>query len=185
MLKFIARRMLRRFQARYNYDASYMEMMLDHAPRAFFKYNSVANLSRYRDVVPVEASFAAKLVGVLAEDCGPCTQLSVELAREAGMPDDQIEAVLTGSPARMTAATQLGYHFARAIVDRSGDDDARRDAVRAKWGERGVIELTLACQIVRIFPMVKVGLGHAKACQRVVVAGRTVDVNRALIAHAA
>lgn len=185
MLKFIARRMLRRYAARYNYDARYMETMLDNAPRAFFKYNSVVGLSRYRNVVPVDASFAAKLVGVLAEDCGPCTQLSVELAREAGMPDDQIEAVLTGTPARMTATTQVGYYFARAIVDRSGDEGDRRDAVREKWGEKGVIELTLACQIVRIFPLVKIGLGHAKACQRVLVAGRTVDVNRALIAHAA
>jgi hypothetical protein len=185
MFKFVARRMLRKFQAHYNYDASYMEAMLDHAPAAFFKYNRIVALSRYRDVVPVEACFAAKLVGVLAEDCGPCTQLSVEMAREAGMPDDQIEAVLTGNPARMTPAAQLGYRFARAVVDRAADDDACRDAVRGQWGERGVIELTLACQVVRIFPMVKAGLGHAKACRRVVIGGRPVDVNRALVAHAA
>jgi hypothetical protein len=185
MLKFIVRRMLRRFERHYGYDASYMEEMLDHAPRAFFKFNGIVGLSHYRDVVPVDACFAAKLVGVLAEDCGPCTQLGVEMAREAGMSDDQIEAVLTADPGRMTGTTLLGYRFARAIVDRSDDEESCREAVREQWGAKGVIELTLACQVVRIFPMVKAGLGHGKACRRVLVAGRPVDVDRTMIAHAA
>jgi len=185
MLKFIARRMLRKFRVRYDYDTTYMEEMLEHAPAAFSRFSKIMGIANYRGVVPLEACFAAKTVGVLAEDCGPCTQLGVEMAREAGIPDDQIEAVLTGNTARMTPATELGYRFARALVDRSADDESCRDAVRGQWGEKGVIELTLACQITRIFPMVKAGLGHAKACRRVVVAGRPVDVNRGLVAHAA
>jgi hypothetical protein len=185
MLKFIARRMLRKFRAHYNYDTTYMEEMLEQAPAAFFKFSKIMSIASYRDVVPVEACYAAKLVGALAEDCGPCTQLVVDMAREAGMSDDQIEAVLSAKPAAMTTTTLLGYRFARAIADRSADDDACRDAVRSQWGDRGVIELTLALQVGRIFPMVKAGLGHARECRRVVVAGRPVDVNRALVAHAA
>ena len=185
MLKFIARRMLRKFRAHYDYDTTYMEEMLEQAPAAFFKFSKIMSVTRYRDVMPIEACYAAKIVGALAEDCGPCTQLVVDMAREAGMRDDQIEAVLSDNAAAMAATTQLGYRFARAIADRSADDDACRDAVRGQWGEKGVIELTLALQVGRIFPMVKAGLGHAKACRRVVVAGRPVDVNRALVAHAA
>ena len=48
----------------------------------------------HREAVPIDASFAAKIVGALAEDCGPCTQLVVDMALEAGMAKDQIEAVL-------------------------------------------------------------------------------------------
>ena len=48
----------------------------------------------HREVIPVEASFSAKLTGAMAEDCGPCTQLCVDMALEAGMSKDQIEAVL-------------------------------------------------------------------------------------------
>jgi hypothetical protein len=185
MLKFLARRMLRRFRVRYNYDTTYLETMLEHAPAAFFKFSRIMSIARYRDSVPVEACYAAKLVGALAEDCGPCTQLVVDMAREAGMRDDQIEAVLSAEAGAMTAATQLGYRFARAIADRAADDDACRDAVRKQWGESGVIELTLALQVGRIFPMVKAGLGHARECRRVMVGARPVDVSHPAVAHAA
>lgn len=185
MLKFIARRMLRKFGAHYGYDVAYMEEMLDAAPKAFFKYAKLVDIAGHREVVPAEAVFAAKLVGALQEDCGPCTQLTVDMAREAGMADGQIEAVLRGNVAAMTATTLVGYRFARAVVDHADDDDACRDAVRNQWGDKGVIELTLGLQVERIFPMVKRGLGHAKACRRVVISGRAVDVDRTQVAHAA
>jgi hypothetical protein len=92
MRSWIARRVLRSARKRYGYDTSYLEMMLKEAPSAFFKFVRVAKASGHREVVPVDASFAVKLVGALAEDCGPCTQLVVDMALEAGMPKDQIEA---------------------------------------------------------------------------------------------
>jgi hypothetical protein len=62
------------------------------------------------------------------------------------------------------------------VVRRSADDDEFRDAVRAQWGQQGVIDLTLALQLGRMFPMVKAGLGYAKECRRVTVSGHNVDV---------
>jgi hypothetical protein len=41
---------------------------------------------------------------------------------------------------------------------------------------KGVIDLTLALQMGRVFPMVKAGLGYAKECRRVRVDGDHVDV---------
>jgi hypothetical protein len=131
---------------------------------------------RIREVVPVEASFAAKIVGALAEDCGPCTQLCVDMALEAGMPRDQIEAVLRRDPRAMHDTTRLAFRFADAVVRRSADDGEFRDAVRAQWGQKGVIDLTMGLQMGRMFPMVKAGLGYAKECRRVTVDGHNVDV---------
>jgi hypothetical protein len=88
MRSWIACRMLRATAKRYGYDTSYLDMMLSESPAAFFKFASVMKASSHREVVPVEASFAAKIVGALAEDCGPCTQLCVDMALEAGMPRD-------------------------------------------------------------------------------------------------
>ena len=67
MRSWIARRMLRATAERYSYDTSYLEMMLKEAPAAFFKFAPVMKASGHREVVPVEASFAAKIVGALAE----------------------------------------------------------------------------------------------------------------------
>jgi hypothetical protein len=92
------------------------------------------------------------------------------------MPKDQIEAVLRRDPRAMNDAATLGFRFADAVVRRSADDDEFRDAVRAQWGQKGVIDLTLALQLGRMFPMVKAGLGYAKECRRVTVDGQDVDV---------
>jgi len=177
MRSWIARRMLRATSKRYGYDTSYLDMMLSESPAAFFKFASLMKASSHREVVPVESSFAAKIVGALAEDCGPCTQLCVDMALEAGMPKDQIEAVLRRDPRAMSDTTRLAFRFADAVVRRSAEDEEEfRDAVRAQWGPKGVIDLTMGLQMGRMFPMVKAGLGYAKECRRVTVDGHNVDV---------
>jgi hypothetical protein len=169
MRSWIARRTLRAFTRRYGYDVSYLLTMLNNSPAAFFKFAPVMKAAAHREAVPIDASFAAKIVGALAEDCGPCTQ-------EAGMAKDQIEAVLRRDVRAMNDATTLGFRFADSVVRRSSEDDEFRDAVQAQWGQKGVIDLTLALQLGRMFPMVKAGLGYAKECRRVSVGGHDVDV---------
>jgi hypothetical protein len=177
MRNWIARRTLRAFARRYGYDVSYLEMMLNHSPAAFFKFAPVMKAAAHRETVPIDASFAAKIIGALAEDCGPCTQLVVDMALEAGMPRDQIEAVLRRDARAMNEATTLGFRFADAVVRRAAEqEDEFRDAVQAQWGQKGVIDLTLALQMGRIFPMVKAGLGYARECRRVTVGGNNIDV---------
>jgi hypothetical protein len=176
MRSWIARRSLRAFAKRYGYDVSYLEMLLNVSPAGFFKFAPLMKAAAHREAVPIDASFAAKIVGALAEDCGPCTQLVVDMALEAGMAKDQIEAVLRRDPRAMNEATTLGFRFADAVVRRSTDDEEFRDAVKAQWGRKGVIDLTMALQLGRMFPMVKTGLGYAKECRRVSVNGHNVDV---------
>jgi alkylhydroperoxidase family enzyme len=177
MRSWIARRTLRAFAGRYGYDVSYLETLLNESPSAFFKFAPLMKAAAHREAVPIDASFAAKIVGALAEDCGPCTQLVVDMAIEAGMAKDQIEAVLRRDPRAMSDTTRLAFKFADAVVRRAAEtEDEFRDAVRAQWGQKGVIDLTLALQLGRMFPMVKAGLGYAKECRRVAVGGNNVDV---------
>ena len=107
MRSWIARRTLRAFAKRYGYDVSYLLMMLNESPSAFFKFAPLMKAAAHREAVPINASFAAKIVGALAEDCGPCTQLVVDMALEAGMAKDQIEAVLRRDPRAMSDTTTL------------------------------------------------------------------------------
>jgi hypothetical protein len=177
MRKFIARRLLRAASKRYGYDTTYLEVMLEQSPSAFFKFASAAKAAGYRKVVPVEAGFAAKIVGAMAEDCGPCTQLAVNMALEAGMAPDQIEAVLRSDVHAMTTDVALAFGFADAVA-KHADADTHRDAVRYRWGEKGVVDLAMALQMSRTFPMIKLALGYARECHRVSVAGHNVDVVR-------
>lgn len=179
MLRFLHRHMILKFGRHYGYDVGYMLHMLEGAPAAMGAFNALSKLAGYRTAAPLDAHRAAGLMGVVAEDCGPCVQLTADMAREAGMAADQIEAVLTGDRAAMSEDTALGHRFAKAILARSADAAAARDAVRAVWGDAGVIELTLATQVVRVFPMVKAGLGYGKSCGRIDLGSRTVAVGKA------
>jgi hypothetical protein len=178
MRKFIMRRLLRAASKRYDYDTTCLEVMLDKSPSAFFKFASAAKAAGYRTVVPVEASFVAKIVGAMAEGCGACTQLTVNMALEAGLAQDQIEAVLRRDIRAMTLEVALAFGFADAVAKRAPEADIHRDAVRSRWGEKGVIDLALALQMSRTFPMMKLALGYAGECRRVSVAGNDVDVAR-------
>jgi hypothetical protein len=59
MRSWIARRMLRATTKRYGYDTSYLEMMLKESPSAFFEFATVMKAAGHREVVPIDASFAA------------------------------------------------------------------------------------------------------------------------------
>jgi hypothetical protein len=167
------------FSKRYDYDVSYMRAILDASPSAFLRLYDITKAATHRQAAPLEAYFAAKLAGAMAEDCGPCTQLVVNMAREAKVADAQIEAVLKREIAAMSADAALGYRFAGAIVARAGEDDEVREAVRARWGEKGLIDLAYALQVGRLFPMLKAALGYAKECRRVHVGARDVEVKHA------
>lgn len=176
MFRFFARRAVRQFGARYAYDASYLEALLDASPSAFLKFARLSRLAAHREQAPIEASFAAKLVGALAEDCGPCVQLVADMAREAGVSGEQVAAVLKADQAGMSEATRAGYDFAVALVRRDDRLEDARTRVRALWGEKGLVDLTLAAQASRLYPMLKAGLGFAKECTRVTVDGAALAV---------
>ncbi|HET7889872.1 MAG TPA: hypothetical protein VFL62_26870 [Bradyrhizobium sp.] len=176
MRSWFARRLLRRYSQRYGYDTGYLEMLLKVSPAAFFKFAPLMKASRHREVVPIEASFAAGLTGAKGEDCGPCAQLVVDMALEAGVARDQIEAVVRRDVRAMNDDVVLAFRFADAIVRRSDDEDEHRDAVRAQWGQKGVIDLSFALQMGRMFPMMKTALGYAKECRRISVDGKQIDV---------
>jgi hypothetical protein len=141
MLRWFVGQFLRRYEQRYDYDAAYLRAMFRHAPEAFWKFAKIGDAAQHRFQAPGAALFAAKLVGTVGEDCGPCTQLVVNQAREAGVGENDIAAVLERKVEAMGADAALGFRFADAVLAH-GDDDAAREAVRAAWGERGVVELS-------------------------------------------
>ncbi len=178
MRKILARRALAAFARRYDTDTAYAEHMLDTAPGTFFRFFRAMRITYHRERVPARAARAAAIAATLHEDCGPCTHITVAMAREAGLPDAEIEAVLTDDTEAMTEETACAVRFARALVEGRADRHAARDTVRARWGEAGVVDLTIATQFSRLYPMLKAGLGYDQTCRQVTVGDRTVVPHR-------
>lgn len=178
MMRWLMRRWIAAFEQTYDYDMGYVRDMLEVSPRAVRIFGRVGALGQYRRDVPMEAYFAANLVAVRWEDCGPCTQLTVTMAERAGVAPAMLRAVLARDERAMTEETRLGFRFAEAVLAHEPEADALREEIVARWGRHALISLGFGMAAARVFPTVKYALGHGKACTRITVAGASVLVLR-------
>ena len=178
MLRALLSRALTSMERDYGYDAGYLRDVLAVSPWAFLKFSLVASLGHGRRA-PAEALAAAGLVGTLTEDCGPCTQISVDMASRRGVAAPVLRAILAGDETAMGEAARLAYRFARAILARDIEAaDPLRDEIVRRWGAGGLVDLGLALTTARMYPTLKYALGHGRACSRVTVAGQAATFER-------
>jgi len=178
MLKWLIRRRLAAFERANDYDVGYARDLLDADLGAFLTFAKVCGLSSYRKGVPLDAWYAAKLVGTIGEDCGPCTQLLVTFAERDGVPVEVINAVLSGDLRALPDAVVLAVRFARAVLTRDPELVDLQPLVVARWGRRGLVSLACAITSARLYPTMKYALGHGHACSRVKVGGIVTPVLR-------
>jgi hypothetical protein len=148
-----------------------MREILQVSPIAFLKFSMITSIVPRRGA-PAAALAAAGLVGTLTEHCGPCTQISVDIAARSGVTAETLRAILAGDEAAMGENAALGYRFARASLERRLDEaDIAREEILRRWGERGLVAVALALTTARMYPTLKYAMGHGRACSRVMVAG--------------
>lgn len=179
MIRWMIERKLAAFEKEFDYDMSYARDVLAADLGAFMKFARATSISGYRKGVPADVAYAAKLVGTLVEDCGPCTQLMVTMALKEGVDRRTIAAVLGGDLAALSPDVRLAVEFARASLARDPGADPLRDRVVERFGQKGLVTLAFGLVAARVYPTLKYALGHGKSCQRVVVAGEPVRVHRA------
>ena len=95
MIGWFSRRQIAAFERVWNYDAAYLYDLIDTDPRAMRTFGKVQDLTKYRKEIPVAAYCAAGLIAVMAEDCGPCTQLGIDMAEREGVDPAVLRAVVT------------------------------------------------------------------------------------------
>lgn len=166
------------FERKYDYDATYLHELADISARDFYRFSKVQMTLQSKHHAPRDALQAAAIGGALVEDCGPCVQIASDRAVEEGMSGDVIAALLSGQPTNADA--QLGFDYARALLNSSENLDASRESIEYRWGKRGLMALTFMAMAARNFPVLKRALGHAKSCQKVRVAGADITVQQSL-----
>ncbi len=179
MLSWFIRRQIDAFEKRYAYDVSYVRHLLEVSPRAAILYNRAIQLGRFRQGVPNDVLFVTTLSGVLHEDCGPCVQLGVEMAEQAGVPASLLRALIAGNLDQLPEDCRLAAQFAQAVLARDARADDLRAELERRFGARGVVSLAFSLTGARIYPTVKYALGFGKACTRVKVGGVPIERIRA------
>ena len=147
----------------------YCRYMLRVSLRASFKFAKFLAVDEYHRVLPAGPCYVARIVAVRDEDCGTCLQIAVNQARKAGVPAEQLQAVLDGRLDELPEDLREAYQFAEAVVLRNGEEDAWRERIRLRHGDEGLIEMALAIASCRVFPITKRALGYAVSCSQVAI----------------
>ncbi len=180
MLRWFLRRQIAAFERTWNYDAPYLRDMIDADPRAMLVFGKVQGLSRYREDIQIAPYCAAGLVAAMAEDCGPCTQLGIDMAQRQGVDPAILRAIVARDYAAMPYEVALAVRFAEATLRHAPEADDLREEVLRVWGKRGLMSLAFRMLAARMYPTVKYTLGHGQACMRLTIGGETKPVLREL-----
>ncbi len=180
MLRWFLRRRIAAFERAWNYDAGYLHELIDQDPRAMLAFGKLQAISRYRKHVPPAAHCAAGIVAVMAEDCGPCTQLGIAMAERDGVDPAVLRAIVTRDFSSMPDEVALAARFTEATLRHAPEADDLREEVVRRFGKRGLIGLSFAMLAARMYPTLKYALGHGRACTRLTVGGETLPVLREL-----
>jgi len=178
VIKWLMNRKLARFEREWNYDASYLHEMVEADPAAAAAFAKVMALGGYRKDVPPAVQFAAGIAGTMAEDCGPCTQLTIDMAERAGVAPAILRAIVARDFDAMPQEVALGLRFADATLRHAPEADALRVDIVCRWGKRALISLTFALLAARLYPTTKYALGHGHSCTRLTIGAELEPVLR-------
>lgn len=166
MLKKFLHRAIRRFERQNDYDAAYMHAMADSSPALGWRFLGFSRLSQYGKKAPPRMRALAVLAAMRSEDCGPCLQLSVDFALQAGL-DSGTARTAVQNPENLSGEDRLVFDYATAVSENREDADALRRRVEERFGPDALIELAMAVATARVYPTVKRGMGYAKSCRLV------------------
>ena len=151
---------LRAFGARYDYDPGYLIEILEASPGAFAAFAPAQAMSRYREALPVDAHFVARVAAMRTEDCGPCTQLNLRMAAEAGVDRDLLRTLVDDPPGLPEPLADV-HAFATAVA---AGEPADTERMRECYGDAGLAELAVCIAGARIYPALKRAMGRGVAC---------------------
>lgn len=178
MLKWLMRNRINAFERKLGYDMSYIRDILETDPRALFAFMRATRLGEYRRDIPRDALWGAKITAIVAEDCGPCTQLGVTFALSEGVAPQLLTALLANDTAAIPEPVALVVRYTRAVIAHSPEADEAREEITRRWGPRAILSIAFSITAARMYPTVKYALGYGKVCQRVTVAGTPIAVVR-------
>lgn len=158
-----SRENIRGFGRHYDYDVSYLEELMDASPGAFHAFEAAMPMARVRQAAPIDLIFVAKIAAMRAQDCGPCTELSLKMAREAGVTETVIAGAL--HEGRGLSEEQRDVHdYARAVALNEEMAPLLLPRLKARWGAEVLAELAVNIVASRLYPTLKRALGHAQSC---------------------
>ena len=168
MIRAIFLRQIDAAERRLGESMDYARFIARTSVGAFLRLAMLAPLASYRKKLPADVYRVARLVATRDEDCGTCVQIEVNLAREEQVAPEILRAVLSDQPADLPDYLADVYRFAKAVVESDEPTAAPlRERLRERYGDEGLIELSLGIAACRVYPITKRALGYGATCAMV------------------
>lgn len=167
MLNSLIHRIIDQQEEELGASMEYLREMADQSTSAFVKFALFMPLADHRKQAPPAAYHLARLLSTRSEDCGPCVQIGVNMARQDDVPPEYIRAAITDEPEQLPPLLQDVYHFARAVAMQREVSSELRERLTDEIGEKGITELSLGMATAQVFPILKRGMGYGKSCRLV------------------
>lgn len=164
MIRFFIGRQIDAFEKKMGASMDHLRHIMRVSLPDLFRLRKFSQLANRRTALPPAPFHVARLVAVMAEDCGDCVQVEVNLSKEDGLASDLIKAVVEMRPSDLPEELGDVYLFTECIIHNSGDVEPLRAKMRQRYGERGLVELAMAIAMARSFPTLKRGMGYATSC---------------------
>lgn len=142
----------------------YLRHVARHSPAAVWKLGLLGPLEAHRHALPLDALHVARLQATLDEDCGDSVQVELNLARRDGVPREVLRAVVAQQPEDLPEHLSDVARFAWAVGEHASDAEKLRERIRERYGEEGLIEISLAIASARVFPTLRRALGFSRTC---------------------
>jgi alkylhydroperoxidase family enzyme len=180
--------MVRKMEKAFGVKNDAMHFIAETSIKAFVNLLFFTKLANHREVLSSDAKNVARIVAVQNVDCGHCVQACVNVALKEGMRPDWIRATLEQRSEALPAELQEIYDFTGHLLRHTYEEDALRESLRGRYGDRGLVDLAYAIASAQVMPLTKQALGFAKSCSKVEVrveAARTPAATASLSSSAA
>lgn len=157
-------------KTKYDYDVKYQQDILRNDLFGFFKFMGFQTMASHSTGVPTTVLYAARIRAILFEDCGPCAQLSINMALEAKVSPEIIDAIINLQLELLPSDVSLVVQFTEFVLSHNPEADELRDQIKSLWGEQGLITISFAISSYRVYPALKYAMGYGKACSQLQVA---------------
>jgi alkylhydroperoxidase/carboxymuconolactone decarboxylase family protein YurZ len=142
----------------------YQRDMAEASPGSALRLAEIGRLASEDQSVPPQIAAMAALGATLAEDCGDCVQIYVNLAVKAGIERRHIKAALDNRLGELPPDLKLGFGFGRVVSENDPMLLEKGAAIEAKFGRKVLVDLALVVAMARFYPTVKRALGHSRSC---------------------
>jgi hypothetical protein len=142
----------------------YQRDMAAAAPGSALRLQEIGRLVRENQSVPEHVAMMAALGATLAEDCGDCVQIYVNLALKSGIDKAIVKAALENRLSDLPGDLKLGLCFGRVVSQNDPMLLEKGAALEARFGRKALVDLAMVIALARFYPTVKRALGHSRSC---------------------